>query len=151
MENISIKSIIAKKYKQKYIKECRYIWQNYVPQRGRAKTLQSELLREIEKLRCEAQGNGNINWNNEYEQYCDFISRSLSEQSVFSDKQKKTANLIMNYIKACGQYAEKFNNGEISDNDVDPDKLAYTDDNIYDIICDFIGKLQKQHPEPIKL
>ena len=39
---------------------------------------------------------------------------------------------------------------KISDNDVLPEKLAYTKDNLYDIICDFIGRLQNKHPEPIK-
>lgn len=57
----------------------------------------------------------------------------------------------MAYIKDCGTYAKKYNDGEIDDSDVEPEKLAYTDDNLYDIICDFIGKLQKEHPEPIKL
>lgn len=56
----------------------------------------------------------------------------------------------MNYLKKCGVYAQRFNDGKISDNDVLPEKLAYTKDNLYDIICDFIGRLQNKHPEPIK-
>ena len=34
------------------------------------------------------------------------------------------------------------------ENDLDPDRLAYTADNLYDIINDKIGKLQREHPEP---
>lgn len=56
----------------------------------------------------------------------------------------------MNYLKEYGVYAQRFNDGKISDNDVLPEKLAYTKDNLYDIICDFIGRLQNKHPEPIK-
>ena len=29
------------------------------------------------------------------------------------------------------------------------DKIAYTDNNLYDIICDKIGQLQKEHNLPI--
>lgn len=151
MENNLIESLIAKEYNQQYSEECQYIWQNYVPQRGRSKTLQGELLREIERLRYEAQDNGNINWNNEYAMYCDFISHTLTKQSFLSEIQKESVIAIMDYIKDCGIYAKKFIDGEIDDNDVEPEKLAYVYDNLYDIICDFIGKLQKEHPEPIKL
>lgn len=55
----------------------------------------------------------------------------------------------MNYIKECGLYAQQYNKGKITDDDVIPEKLAYTKDNLYDIIYDFIGKLQNKHPEPI--
>lgn len=60
---IKIEDIIAKVYNQKYFDECKYIWANYVPKSGQAQNLQGELLREIEKLRCEAQDNGNMNWD----------------------------------------------------------------------------------------
>jgi len=151
MEKHLIESLIEEEYSQRYFEECQFVWQNYVSQRGRAKTLQGELLREIERIRCEAQDNGNVNWNNEYAKYCDFISHSLTEQSIFSENQKEIVIAIMDYIKDCGTYAKKYNDGEIADSDVEPEKLAYIDDNLYDIICDFIGKLQKEHPEPIKL
>ncbi len=55
----------------------------------------------------------------------------------------------MDYLKGCGIYSEKYNSGDIRDKDVIPSKLAYDNDNLYDIICDYIGKLQKVHPEPI--
>ena len=40
-----------------------WIWHNLVPPRGQASTVQGELLRAVEKLRWEAQENGNINWD----------------------------------------------------------------------------------------
>ena len=42
------------------------IWRNYVPEAGQSEILQGELLREIEKLREEAQGNGNRNWDGDF-------------------------------------------------------------------------------------
>ncbi len=146
---ISINDLIVNDYEQQYFEECKYIWQKFVPKSGQARNLQGELLREIEKIRCEAQDNGNVNWDDEFSYYCEFITQSLIKQPIFSDSDKETIHTIMKFIKECGIYAQKYNNGEISDNEVDLEKLAYTKDNIYDIICDYIGRLQKNNPEPI--
>lgn len=56
---------------------------------------------------------------------------------------------MLDYIKDCGSYSKKFNNGEIRDQDVDVSWLAYTEDNLYDRIADAIGFPQNQEPEPI--
>lgn len=42
--------------------------------------MQGELLRQIEKLRCEAQDNGNVNWGEDYSYFCDFINETLCNQ-----------------------------------------------------------------------
>ena len=141
----TIQDIISQEYKQKYFDECKFIWKNYVPKNGQATTLQGELLREIEKIRCEAQDNGNINWDNDYTYFCDFISKKLSEQTIFSKSEKEEIVLIMSYLKECGIYAQNYHKGEILENAVDIDKLAYVKDNLYDIICDKIGQLHKEH------
>ena len=146
---LTIKEIISRDYEQAYFNECKYIWKNYVPKEGQADNLQGELLREIEKIRCEAQDNGNINWDEDYSYFCDFISQKLSEQSIFSAVEKEEITLIMSYIKECGIYAQKFNSGKISDNDVDIEKIAYVGDNLYDMICDKIGRLNRENGMPI--
>ena len=43
----------------KYYKETKYLWNTYVPKKGQALTVQGELVRAVEKLRDEAQRNGN--------------------------------------------------------------------------------------------
>lgn len=144
-----IEDLIAQEYEQKYFDECRYIWQRYVPRRGQSKTLQGELLREIEKIRCEAQDNGNVNWDTDFAYFCDFIADSLLAQTIYTEDDKTAIKLIMDYLKDCGRYAEMYNSGNINDKDVIPSKLAYVNDNLYDVICNYIGKLQKVHPEPI--
>ena len=55
----------------------------------------------------------------------------------------------MSYIKECGIYAQKFNSGKIPENNVNIEKIAYVNDNLYDIICDKIGQLQKENDKPI--
>ena len=73
--NLTIDAIIGEEYEQQYFDECKYIWKNYVPQAGQADKLQGELLREIEKIRCEAQDNENINW--------DIYNKDCFRNSVF--------------------------------------------------------------------
>ena len=63
---ISIDELIEQEYEQQYFEECKFIWQNFVPKSGQARNLQGELLREIENIRCEAQDNGNVNWDDDY-------------------------------------------------------------------------------------
>lgn len=147
--SLTIEKIIDKDYNYKYFDECKYIWKNYVPKSGQANNLQGELLREIEEIRCEAQDDGNINWDDNHSYFCDFINKKLLEQPIFSSIEKEEITLIMSYIKECGMYAQKFYSGIIPENEVDMDKIAYTNDNLYDIICDKIGQLQKENSEPI--
>lgn len=40
-------------------------------------------------------------------------------------------------------------NEQIPEDEVDADRIAYTEDNLYDIIADAIGLLQIKTPEPI--
>ncbi len=147
--DLIIQEIISKNYEQNYLDECKYIWKNYIPKEGQANNLQGELLREIEKIRYEAQNNGNVNWDNDYSYFCDYISKRLSEQSIFSAIEKEEITLIMSYIKERGVYAQKFNSGKIPENNVDIEKIAYVNDNLYDIICDKIGQLHKETIKPI--
>ena len=48
-----------------YFNVCKEIWNRWVPQRGYAQVLQGELLRQIERLRYEAQHNENRSWNDD--------------------------------------------------------------------------------------
>ncbi|MCI9167112.1 MAG: hypothetical protein HFH01_02785 [Dorea sp.] len=136
-------------YKQNYTEVCRYIWKNYVPEEGQADNLQGELLREIEKLRWEAQENGNINWDEDFAYFCDFISSTLSEQPIFSDAAKDEAVSIMARLKSYGEYSRKVNDGEIPYDEIDMYRIAYVEDDLYDIICDKIARLHMENPEPV--
>jgi hypothetical protein len=57
----------------KYFNEAKFLWQNYVPKSGQAETIQGELIRAIVKLQDEAQRNGNGNWDQGFEIFCQFI------------------------------------------------------------------------------
>lgn len=148
-ENIILKQLMKENYTQKYFDECNYIWKNYVPKRGQSNVLQGELLRELEKLRYEAQNNGNINWDEDFEYFCDFISETLCKQDIYSDNEKIKITLILKHFKYCGQYAAYVFDKMDDDETVDLDMIAYCEDNLYDIIADTIGFFQMKNPEPI--
>ena len=63
--------------------EARRIWAEQVPASGQADTVQGELLRGVEKLRWEAQNNGNVNWSEQFENFADFIEETLVESARF--------------------------------------------------------------------
>lgn len=148
-DNITIEMLMNEQYSQRYFEECKYIWKNYVPQSGQSDVLQGELLRQIEKLRYEAQDNGNINWDEDFDFFCDFLKETLCSKDIFSEEEKKKIILILNYFKDCGNYAMRFSSGQINDNDVDVNKIAYTKDNLYDIVADAIGQFYSKFPSPI--
>ncbi len=73
-----------------YLSFAKHIWKNYVPQSGQANTIQGELLRSVEKLRDEAQRNGNINFNeNCHEILIQFLRVHLLDESIFNDAKLK--------------------------------------------------------------
>ncbi len=141
---MTIDELMKRDYKSKYFDVCHFIWKNYVPKSGQSDCLQGELLREIEKLRYEAQDNGNINWDKDFTYFCDFIRSTLINEDIYSDEDKEEIKLIMNYFKECGGYSQKFKDGEYNPLDV-----AYVGNNLYDIICDKIAMLHNKYNKPI--
>ncbi|MEH6840872.1 hypothetical protein V7Z47_20050 [Priestia megaterium] len=68
----------------KYFDEAKELWLNYVPRNGQSDIVEGEVIRAIEKLRCEAQGNGNANWDVGFEMLVFYILEVLNDPDVFS-------------------------------------------------------------------
>ncbi len=64
------------------------IWQTRVPQSGQSLTVEGELIRAVEKLRDEAQRNGNGNWDKGHVILVDYIAKKLANDSVFTALQQ---------------------------------------------------------------
>lgn len=113
-----------------YFKTAKVIWQKLVPKSGQADTVQGELLRAIEKLRDEAQRNGNGNFNkNCHGLLIDFLRKELTSENLF----------------------EKLITDKIND---DLDQLSiknnpYTEDDIYDRITERIVDWYLKNPTQI--
>ena len=144
-----LEKIGVRGYLQKHFEVCKYIWTNLVPNSGQADNLQGEMLRMIVKLRNEAVNNGNINWDDNFEWFCNFIKETLVNSGLFDEGKNYNIQIIMEYIKNNGEYSFRYANGEIDDNEVDIMKLAYTDDDIYEYIEDAIGEYYLSNSEPI--
>ena len=76
----------------KYADDAKYLWKTYVPKRGQADTVQGELMRAVEKLRWEAQNNGNGNWDDEdgsvnknFIRFCDYLEQTLAVTPPFDE------------------------------------------------------------------
>jgi hypothetical protein len=70
-------------YHMRHFEEAKHIWKTLVPKSGQADTVQGELIRAIERLRWEAQNNGNVNWDEGFERFCDFIEETLAVTPPF--------------------------------------------------------------------
>jgi hypothetical protein len=68
-----------------YPEEARTLWHTYVPPRGQAETVQGELIRAIEKLRDEAQRNGNANWDESHVILAEFVRDTLVGSELFDE------------------------------------------------------------------
>ncbi|MDT2046528.1 hypothetical protein [Priestia flexa] len=67
----------------KYFEEAKQIWLNYVPKNGQSEVVEGELIRGIEKLRWEAQSNGNANWDEGFEMLASYVLDVLYDDGVF--------------------------------------------------------------------
>jgi len=59
------------------------IWSNLVPKTGPATTVQGELLRSVERLRDEAQQNGNANYRRDHRRMAVFVRDTLVQSGIF--------------------------------------------------------------------
>lgn len=114
----------------KYYKETKYLWNTYVPKKGQALTVQGELVRAVEKLRDEAQRNGNINWDNGHEILSDYVYQILVESDIFDE-------ISLTDIKKKVDRIKDYDN-------------PYVEDDLYNDLLDYIVEWYKNNQEPIE-
>ena len=136
-------------YEMQHFEVCKNLWKTKVGKTGQADTLQGELLREVEKLRGEAMDNGNRNWDDNFAFFCDNIKQTLADSKLFDAKRLDNLSRLLDFVKECGEYAGSYAAGEISDDEVDPARFAYVDDDLYDYICDAVAEFAINDPDDI--
>ncbi len=114
---------------QEYFEKAKYLWQTFVPKSGQAETVQGELIRAVEKLRDEAQRNGNGNWDTGHEILAKYIETTLINSGEFKRKEIKQ---IKSDIKRLLDY-----------------DYPYTEDEIYDRLTNKIVDWYLENQEPI--
>ncbi len=108
------KSSISKSMTQEdYLEKGRHIWKKYVPDSGQADYVQGELLRAVEKLRDEAQRNGNINFNNScHTILIKYLRDKLDDKDIFNDT---TIDQINNYLTILNRANQPYLKDDIYD------------------------------------
>jgi hypothetical protein len=114
----------------RYFEEAQTLWQSYVPARGQADTVQGELIRAVEKLRDEAQRNGNINWREDHAILVAFVRDTLLEPDLFDASAREE-------IQSDTERLLDFER---------PD----TADERYDRLTDRVVEWARAHPEPVR-
>ncbi len=117
-----------------------WIWRNLVPKQGRAETLQGELLRAVERLRWEAQSNGNINWDEGFLRFLDFLKMHLAAEPGFAYERKRSVQTDLERLRAFTGIQEDGDEDEVLAS------LPYMDDDLYDRLADAVVAFSRLHP-----
>lgn len=120
-----------------------WIWRHLVPKSGQASTVQGELLRAVEKLRWEAQENGNINWDEGFVILMDFLEQTLSAHAAFADSERRV-------FMADLQRLRHFVSVDEFDDESDRENPPYVEDDLYDRLTGFVVAFARAYPEPLE-
>jgi hypothetical protein len=105
--------------------EC-WIWNHLIPKSGQSSSVQGELLRAIEKLRWEAQNNGNGNWDDRFEMFLEFLHETLCSENKFPNEFLAS---IENDLKRLWDYDH-----------------PYVDDDLFDRLAEYVVEYCRLHP-----
>lgn len=114
----------------KYFEEAKNIWINYVPANGQSDTVEGELIRAVEKLRTEAYDNGNGNWDDAFNMFCEYLLKTLASDKAFSVEVQEELKVD---IKRLSDYIH-----------------PYLEDDLYDRIVDRIVEWSIYYKGPVK-
>jgi hypothetical protein len=118
-----------------------WIWHNMVPPKGQASTIQGELLRAVEKLRWEAQQNGNINWDGGFVILVSFLEEHLLGPG-FSSPHRQALQVDLGSIRNSVGVEEPHD-------EQDAGGLPCIDDELYDRLTSHVVAFARANPEPI--
>ena len=119
---------------------ARWIWQNLIPRQGQAETLQGELLRVVERLRWEAQINGNVNWDDGFVRFLDFLGMHLIVEPGFSDERTRAIQADLERLRA---FTGVRDDGDEAAFRAD---LPYVEEDLYDRLTDAVVAFARLYP-----
>ncbi|MFR4561745.1 MAG: hypothetical protein ACLT5P_11395 [Flavonifractor plautii] len=94
-------------------------------------------LRQIERLRHEAQANGNRNWCRDHAFFCAFLDHTLLDSGVLSPEEGERLHGVLVHLRSCGEVAHRYHRGELTERELEEDyhgETACTDDAPYDLV-----------------
>ncbi|WP_342316340.1 hypothetical protein [Lysobacter sp. FW306-1B-D06B] len=99
-------------------------------------------MRAIEKLRSEAQENGNINWDEGFLSLISFLEQTLEGSEVLTAPH-------LEVMKGDLARLRDFRTLNEVEGELDPDSLPYVEDDLYDRLVHFVVRFSRLHPQPI--
>jgi hypothetical protein len=114
----------------RHFDEARRLWQAAVPGSGQADTVQGELLRAVEKLRDEAQRNGNQNWDHGFDVLLEYLRTRLLDGHTFGGEDRAEIDADLAVLANYG--------------------YPHTGDDVYDRLADRAVEWTHAHPDPIR-
>jgi hypothetical protein len=99
------------------------MWNDLVPASGPASTLQGELLRSVERLRDEAQQNGNANYRKDHRRMAVFVRDTLVRSGIFDKGEVET---IRNGTHLLMKASRPYTKNDVFDHLVDQVCVFYT-------------------------
>jgi hypothetical protein len=121
---------------------ARWIWHNLVPKSGQAAFLQGELLGAVERLRWEAQVNGNINWDDGFEMFIDLLADHLLSEARFSREERASITSDLERLRNFLPVDELEDDAQARD-------LPYIEDDLYDRLTSSVVRFCRLNPRLI--
>ncbi len=123
-----------------------WLWDNHIPGSGQSSSVQGEMLRAIEKLRWEAQTNGNINWDDRFEMFIAFLANHLLAEPLFSKAAKTSIEMD---LKRLADFTPVDELDDDEEEDADSMNLPYVEDDLYDRLVSQVAHFCRLHPQAI--
>ncbi|WP_299007311.1 hypothetical protein [uncultured Shewanella sp.] len=125
-----------------------WLWENLVPSSGPAASLQGEAMRAIELLAWEAQNNGNLNWDDSFNDLIGFLrdfflSGVAAEQQIYHDETQKSIDEDLTRLANFLMPTEL-------DSRVYLDELPYTRQDLYDRLTSHLVCFCQYFPVPLR-
>ena len=112
--------------------EFQSFWDLFVPPKGKAETVQGEVIRIAGRIEYEFLDNGCINWDEDFKKMLDAFLRYVQLGNGFSGDDLSAAELLVHLLK---------DNGD----------KGFIDDNLTTVLCSCAVAWVKQNPEAIPL
>ena len=112
--------------------EFQSFWDLLVPPKGKAETVQGEVIRIAGRIEYEFLDNGCINWDEDFKKMLDAFLRYVQLGNGFSGDDLSAAELLVHLLK---------DNGD----------KGFIDDNLTTVLCSCAVAWVKQNPEAIPL
>ena len=112
--------------------EFQSLWDLLVPPKGKAETVQGEVIRIAGRIEYEFLDNGCINWDEDFKKMLDAFLRYVQLGNGFSGDDLSSAELLVHLLK---------DNGD----------KGFIDDNLTTVLCSCAVAWVKQNPEAIPL